>query len=289
MPEEQKDLIDEMLKDYEGKSSKQEEQVTGSEEVGEEKETEQEEAPDTTQHEEQEAPEQKEEEKEEEKEEAEGEEESEEKSEIEALRETIERMSSEKPQLGDDKEDKDEKEEEGKEEGSTKEKAKEAFDLSDDEYDEIISNKSKFVEFLNKFGSSIRERTREDYLREIPNVVQKTTSRQQALMRKKDEFYKTNPDLEKHMNYVGYKANQLYAANPKLSLDELFAETATAVRKDLALNEQAVSQEEERIEKQKKQKKKPAFAGSTRGSRSTPGDERGELQKELDAMIQSTR
>lgn len=210
-----------------------------------------------------------------------------EEDEVTRLRKTVEELSAQKPQLGEEPPEEEEPKGEKKGEQPTKAAVEDHFsvDLTDDEYDEIMSSKKKFAEFLMKFGGQIRQQSREDALRDIPSVVQKTTSRQQALLEKRRQFYEDNPDLKQHKGYVGYAANQIYSDNPDLSADELFAKTAERVRKDLALNKQAVEQENDRLETQTNKKKQPAFTQGTKGSRSTPGDTRDELQKDLDAML----
>lgn len=210
--------------------------------------------------------------------------------EADALRKTIDRLTAEQ-EKGEEAEETGEEEEKGEPEGETTqtgEETKSPFEVSDEEFNEMMKDKSKFVGFLNKFGDAIRQQAREDALRDVPDVVSKTTQRQQTLLEKKNQFFNDNPELKEHANYVGYTATRLYSQNPELSVDELFNKTAEQVRKDLALNKQAVEAEDSRMKKTAEQRKKPAFASAkTGGTRSQGGDNRNEMQKDLDAMIES--
>ena len=205
--------------------------------------------------------------------------------EADALRKTIDRITADG-----EEEEEDEETPEGEQKGEAAESAqKTPFEVSDEEFGQIVKDKEKFVNFMNKFADTIRQQAREDTLRDIPGVVSKTTQRQQSLLEKKNQFFNNNPDLKEHSNYVGYTATRIYSQNPEMSVDDLFSKTAEQVRKDLALNKQAVDSENDRLEKNAKRQNKPAFASSKAGgTRSQGADNRNSLQKDLDAMIEST-
>lgn len=301
----QAELIDDMLSSYQKRVKEEGEKETtdgtetstetgeaSEEEIGE---TEAVEAATETESEDSQSGEQEPIEKPEGEEEAEEDDKEGQEDEVTRLRKTIEEMSSQKPQFGEEvstKKDKqssqdDNKETSSKQKEDLKEKIEDEFSLemTEEQFNKVLDDPKAFTDFLMRFGNQVRQQAREDALRDIPDVVSKTASRQQQLLRKRDEFYTKNKDLENHKNYVGYVANQIYSNDPDMSLDELFNKTAVKVRKDLAINEQAVEKEDNRLEKQARKSKAPAFAGGTHSTRSSAGDNRTELQKEFDAML----
>lgn len=277
----QQDGAEEETKDTEHTSEEQEKEESAEEQVNEEQAVEEGEVETASE----------EEESEPDKEVSEKEEEAPKSSESDALRKTLEKVSGEVSE-----EPKETKAKEGVEEPEDKQKGEETedkqaspFEISEDEFSEIMKDKQKFANFLNKFGDVIRQQAREETLRDIPSVVSKTTQRQQTLMQKKSKFYEDNPELKNHENYVGYVATKLYSQDPSLDVDNLFNKTAEQVKKDLALDEQAVKAEDSRLKSSAKKRKQPAFASSKAGgSRSNAADNRSELQSDLDAMIEST-
>lgn len=220
-------------------------------------------------------------------------EEDEQESDVSLLRKKIDELSSQKPQLGEtpaeEQETKDEQPDEP--EQPTKKEVEDHFDveLTDDEYDSIMSDSKSLSKFLMRFGNQIRQQTTEDVLRKIPDVVSRTTSRQHELLRQRDKFFTDNPDVAEFKGYAGHVANEIQSQNPKMSLQDVLSKTAEKVRKDLALNSQAVEKEDDRLKKQTKKQEKPAFAPGPKGSRPSTGDDRTELQKDLDDMLAVAR
>lgn len=202
-------------------------------------------------------------------------------SEEERLRQQVNVMSKKLAEAGLSIESEDQpKSEEGGEEEEEEEDPtpKEINFLTEEELEQIPEDPS----ILNKVLQRVYNQARQDTLRGIPEVVQKTTSRQLVLQRKVSEFYTNNPDLAEYRDFVGYVANEIESENPDKDLDWIFAEAAKETRNRLNIKEKAKEVENER----KKKPKKPAFPRKAKGGRRRKKqDTRTGQQKEIDEML----
>jgi hypothetical protein len=154
-----------------------------------------------------------------------------------------------------------------------------------EEFEEMQTNPEK----VNEIMTRVYQRAREDTIRDIPNIVEQTTARQISMQDAVKKFYTENPELRQYAQYVGYVANQVRSESPDLGWDGVLGETASRVKKNLAISSQAKETEEQRRKKQQDKKESaPAFAkqgsGNHKGGKS---DDRSGFAKEVDSMIES--
>jgi hypothetical protein len=167
-----------------------------------------------------------------------------------------------------------------KEEEEEEEQPQNISFLSDEELEGINEDPSKWNDVLKK----VYAKAREDTLRDIPSIVQKTTSRQLSLQDKVRNFYQENPDLSGNKDFVGFIASELESKNPDKDIDWIFNESAKVARERLGIREEAEETEKNR-RNNSNNGNKPAFARKPRGDRGQEQDNRTDTQKEIDAVI----
>jgi len=141
---------------------------------------------------------------------------------------------------------------------------------------------------VNEMLNRVYNRAREDTIREIPELVEKTQERQQTMQNAVQSFYEDNPELKKYKDYVSHKANEVQAENPDMDIENLMEETAKRAKEGLQLHEKAKETEKERREKEEATNNDPAFAPKARGERGGSGpDNRSGQQKQIDELISS--
>ncbi len=156
--------------------------------------------------------------------------------------------------------------------------------VTSEEWEQAIQDPGKMNEILQR----VHDKARESLIRDIPNLTTKAVDRQISLQRTIGQFYQDNPDLLEMQQYVGYTANRLQGENPNWPLEKLLEETEKEVRKTLKLTKKAKEVENARVEESGK--RRPSFAQNSRGQRRSPkpSDERTEMQKGIDQMIEAT-
>lgn len=151
----------------------------------------------------------------------------------------------------------------------------------------IQEDRGKLNEVLNNLFVKALNTSREQFLKETPNIVESTVGRQQQLATTAKQFYEQNSDLKPHAQYVGYVANNVRAEMPNKPLKDVLAETAKRVRNTLNIQQEAESVNNNT--KPNNNNSQPAFA-STRnssGSRQNGADDRSDAQKQIDNMLDS--
>lgn len=230
--------------------------------------------------------------------EAEGQEEQEEQGEqeepskdevIKQLREEVNRLSQGEPEAG-QREQPEREEPEGEQREEPEEQTLE-FEgqefVTEEEFDEIIQDRNKLNEVLNKVAFQSAKAAREAVLRQVPEVVSKTTNRQMSVRQAVQNFYQENPDLQEYGSYVGHIANRIKAENPDLGMNDILSKAGQEARSKLNIQKKAKEQEEERRNEDNPQEG-PAFAKRGTGRREGGGkDARTDFQKQADEMINS--
>jgi len=156
--------------------------------------------------------------------------------------------------------------------------------LTDEEAQQLfgVEEASSLNEMLNR----VYDRAREDTIREIPELVEKTQERQQTMQQAVQSFYEDNPELREYKDYVSHKANEIQAENPDMDVEDLMEETAKRAKQGLKLKEKAEETEQNRREKEEATDNDPAFAPKARGERGGSGqDNRSGQQKQIDELI----
>lgn len=182
---------------------------------------------------------------------------------------------------------------EGEQQPSKKEIEKEAEDIdiqqivTPEEFEEMQTDPKKFNEVLARVYKAAESNARQKMMQDVPQLVQKTASRQATYQTAVQNFYDENPDLKPFKKFVSVTMNEVAAENPDMNLEEMLQETAKRARKNLALADNARDKEKERREQEDGgPSDKPAFAGGSKGGRSGGGEDiRSDQQKQIDDLI----
>ena len=183
----------------------------------------------------------------------------------------------EKPEEKKPEEKKEEQQESKIEEPASKPDSEFKIALTDEQYDNIVQDKSSFVEFLNNFGKQI--------LSTVPTVmpaqnnestVQEVTARMEAINAKRD-FFVDNPDLSQYVDYVSNTANNLQDKKEYKTYGELFDAVEEEVRKTLG-----VKKPKEVI---KNGEGKPAFIKQASGAREGKGSKPSQMSLDIDELM----
>jgi len=171
-----------------------------------------------------------------------------------------------------------------------KELLKDVTFMTDDEIDEMVDDPSVVNKALKRVAETIFTKTvellsnqggtsKEEILSEVDQMI-----KLQAI---RDDFYRRNPDLTKHVKFVSYTLDDelaiAQAAGEELSLEELLKRTEKSVR--IALNLPKKAKQTKRVDKRGKAKRKtPAMPGAGRGKR--PGRKPKPKDDQQAAMIE---
>lgn len=190
--------------------------------------------------------------------------------------------SSEEEEEGDDAGEGSEEEE--SEEGEEDETS--SIELTDDEFDEITTNKEALKSYAEKIQNSALAQARDEFrqelatakeeiLRNIPEVVGKVSERAQNVRTLTQNFFSENPGLKERRGYVKDMTATVSTQNPDWSAKQVLDEVAKRAERDLGASVKA--------EKREKERKGPKFAGA--GGRRAPSgnkDTRTKQEKLLD-------
>lgn len=153
------------------------------------------------------------------------------------------------------------------------------FIQDEEQAEALLEDPMKLNEVLNK----VLQKGRELAMREVPPAVLESVNRTMTIKERAQEFYKENPELAEHKEFVGYIANSLsskYKDDPE-GLDKLFEETAAEARKRLNIKEKSKERERDR----RKSGESARFARKPGAGRQPKPDERNDQQKQIDQMI----
>lgn len=115
-----------------------------------------------------------------------------------------------------------------KEQQATQEQvARAVAELSQDEYDELLTDKDKFMSFIMGVAQDVRQKTLKDTTL-IVNRVLNTRAIVDGFFRRPD-----NEDLRQLMPYMQKRAIEVEAQNPGLGPEEVLQKTADLVRQEL--------------------------------------------------------
>jgi hypothetical protein len=145
------------------------------------------------------------------------------------------------------------------------------------DFDDVMKDKESFVKFLVQYANVIKTEAAQQTLTSIPSVVGSVVHRQTSLREVANAFYATHPELKPVKQYVGRVANEISAAEPELTIQQVLDKAAIKVKE--TLNLQAIVQAQE-----KKAAGKPSLPGGSRGAKGKTGPSTG-LQSEIDEFI----
>lgn len=114
--------------------------------------------------------------------------------------------------------------------------------VKDVDLDEVTREPSAFNKLLNtiykKAIQTVRgeaRRTKEDTLRELPEMVTRKLETEKSLKEMSDKFYTKNKDLEPFKKVVGVVFEELASENPTLKYNEVLEKVGDETRKRLDL------------------------------------------------------
>lgn len=135
-------------------------------------------------------------------------------------------------------------------------------------------------EGLNSLMNKVANAATINALKMIPQVVSRQVTEATTNKQIIEDFYRENDSLNAHRSYVGYISNQLSAQNPDWDLKKLLSETASKVRAELKISDEASEKEKER--------RKPKSPRKPKGGGDKEVPKLGELQEEIDDLISSS-
>ncbi|MEF8799062.1 MAG: hypothetical protein V5A79_06585 [Candidatus Bipolaricaulota bacterium] len=154
--------------------------------------------------------------------------------------------------------------------------------IGDYDFESIAEDKETFQKWAKDFGRQIYQKAQEDFFQQVPQVVQKTAQEQIYLRDKAKEFYDNNQDLAGVKDFVAQTTNQVHSEHPDWNFDDVLGEAANRAREALGLEKQAAQKEKE----SRKKPKVPSEGTSKKsGKRGEPQDQRSEMEREIDAML----
>ena len=173
----------------------------------------------------------------------------------------------------------------------------ELFSIDNDEFEEITTSPESLQKYAQKIYSSalkeskaqieeLREgfqqelaNAKEEILKNIPDVVQKSASRAQATQQLVSDFYGNYPDLKDRKQYVRDMIKTVQSNNSDWSAQQVLGEVAKRAQRDFGITKKAEQREQQR-------KPNPKFAGA--GGRRAPSgqqDGRSTQQRLIDDTI----
>lgn len=147
------------------------------------------------------------------------------------------------------------------------------------DFDAIMEDKAKFVEFFKSAMSAVREDTVQRTLTNIPQVVGTFVQRQATLKDIATEFYGAHPELKRVKPFVSHTANAVAAEHADWNIAQVLNEAAIRVKEALQLKGEVVE-----AEKVAATKPKPSLPGGSQGAKG-PGKPSSGLQSEIDDLI----
>jgi uncharacterized phage infection (PIP) family protein YhgE len=152
--------------------------------------------------------------------------------------------------------------------------------LSDtDDVDEVLSTRDGLNKLLNQVHQRAMQQAShvaaERILRSLPETVSQYVTQHMRMAEAVKTFYDTNPDLTQVKRTVAQVANEVAAEKPEFTHEQVFAETATRVRRMLQITDKTQSRQ------------KPAFAGQRGRTRANEGgNELSSIAKEIQELIE---
>lgn len=210
---------------------------------------------------------------------------------IEDLRKQINKQAKGTSYVEDTETAEEEPVEEPVEEPTKDKDRKEPFRVTDDEVIPFVSQEDMdnlTSDKMNRLLTKVYNQTRQDSLRDIPELAAMTVQNRMTQQQVVDSYFKENPEILEVREYAGQIANQVQAENPDMDIREIIQEMDKKVRKNLHIKKKAEDIETKRKEKEKeeKSKKKPGFTRKPRGARGGGQEEEATgQQKQINELL----
>ncbi len=150
------------------------------------------------------------------------------------------------------------------------------------QYEDIIENETDFKKFLGEFAEKIKTWTQNEISSTLPDKVSSQVLSQVSVQEKVKTFYEQNKPLAKVRPFVAQITGQVSKEHPDWNTDKVLIETAKRAYDALGLDPEEV-RDGVKQDKQTK-RKKPAFA-STKGGAKKPKPAKTELEEQLEELM----
>jgi hypothetical protein len=150
------------------------------------------------------------------------------------------------------------------------------------DHDSLMESSDTFKEWASKLYEQAKKDAHEEVLQKLPETVNSYVQTQVTIQDQAREFYRNNPELSEHKDYVSRVANEVAAEHPDWTFSDVLDETANRARQTLGLKQQAQQSERETSG----QRKTPAFASGTQGNNSKKSSGGKETLSEVEKQIQ---
>lgn len=118
--------------------------------------------------------------------------------------------------------------------------------ITEEEFQAALKDRAAMNSLFNKVYSEILEYV----IRSVPNIIQTRLREDAKLMIETIKFYDQNKDLVSQRELIAVISNELKAANPGWSIQELLKETGEEARRRLKLTSEVTKLEESRLSKE---------------------------------------
>lgn len=157
--------------------------------------------------------------------------------------------------------------------------------VTDEDIDDVLADAGKFNAMMSKAITAAVQQAVGHVTDTIPGAVSGVVTQQFDIRDYVKTFYEENTDLVGVKKTVGTLANEVQAANPDWTLNQIFTETAKKTREALGMPELGAKQEESKdTVKPKKKTEKSALPPGGKGSRKGVSKSSG-LQGEINALL----
>lgn len=162
--------------------------------------------------------------------------------------------------------------------------------LKDTDLEDISRDPSAFNKLLNSIYSKAVRTARDEIrkgsettLRSIPDIVKTNVAIQADLLKKSEAFYESNKDLKPFKKVVAAVFEEISAANPDKTFDEILPEVGKEARKRLELVHEATQHKS--VDKDNP----PPLPRKKGGRVQQPKPDTSSLQSEIEAMNKVVR
>jgi hypothetical protein len=135
------------------------------------------------------------------------------------------------------------------------------FISEDDDIDSIFGDRESSNKFLKNFAekvaSNVQQKTIENVLKSIPDIVKTNVTVQQNLQKMADKFYSENEDLLPYKSIVSDIAESVISENSDWSFEDVLTETGKRAREKLSLGIVAQNKKSKQEDKLKRFPKAP--------------------------------
>lgn len=145
------------------------------------------------------------------------------------------------------------------------------------DFDQIMDSKEAFTNFFTAALKAVSQAT----LGQAQEVVPQVISRQRSMEQVREDFYKSNPELNVVRPYVAQVANTIATAHPDWKVEQVLAEAAKISKTSLGITSVVVPPTSTAKTKDSKTPTLPGGSGGTR----KPAVQGSKMQSQIDELL----